>query len=287
MGSPRSSYSRGSGTPRQNSLPIGPTGPTGPTGPIGASVATTGYVHGARVLWLSTSTGSVGDAGQKSAVRDAADTFDITFTGVLGVDITVAGPGGLQTGSAEAASTWYEVHVIADSTAVNPVAALLIPFGTAFSEPGYDKHRRVGWFRNDSSSNFKKYDTSPGLGSRRVYFYDLPWNFLYVLNGGTATVPTTVSCATRAPPNCTLVYLHYRYEPTGNFDDFFVRPTGSTVARIASVWDFQPSVVSTGVSDEVRAGTWCPCDTSQQIDYEVQSAGGPLELSCSGYVDEV
>ncbi|UCC72335.1 MAG: hypothetical protein JSV86_18505 [Gemmatimonadota bacterium] len=273
--------------------PTGPTGATGapgatgPTGPAGPVQYPAGYIHGARLLWLSTSTGSVGDAGQLSAMRDAGDSFDISFTGVLSFDITTSGPGGLQTGSSEAASTWYEVHVIADSLAINPTAALLIPYGTAFSEPGYDKNRRVGWMRNDSLSTFKKFDTMPGLGSRRRYFYDLVYNALYVVSNGTATTPTAISCATRAPPTCTEVWLHYRYQPTGNFDDFFVRPTGSAVARVNSPWDIQPSVASTGVSDEVRCGTPVPCDDSQSIDYAVQSAGGPVWISCSGYTDEV
>jgi len=74
------------------------------------------------------------------------------------IDVSASGANGLDTGS-EASSTWYSIWVIgkADGT----VAGLLHAGGTGVIgdltfPSGYTYARRIGWVRNDGSSNFIK-----------------------------------------------------------------------------------------------------------------------------------
>ena len=55
---------------------------------------------------------------------DSADGTNIVLAGGVNIDITASGVNGLDTGS-EAASTFYAVYVIDDSTGVNAAAGLL------------------------------------------------------------------------------------------------------------------------------------------------------------------
>lgn len=69
------------------------------------------------------------------------------------VDMTVSGAGGLDTG-VEQASKWYAVFIISNNTG-SLVSSLLSLSATAPTLPGgYTLFRRVGWIRNNASSNY-------------------------------------------------------------------------------------------------------------------------------------
>jgi hypothetical protein len=74
----------------------------------------------------------------------------------LSIDLTVSGPGGLDTGS-EASSTWYFAYAIKD-TAVGRFDVVASVTDPATGPTGYDVWRYLGFFRNDSSSNIKPFD---------------------------------------------------------------------------------------------------------------------------------
>jgi hypothetical protein len=245
-----------------------------------------GYVHGFDLRWTGVSTGTVGTGGLLSSCRDSTDTFDIEVSGTLAFNITVSGANGLQSGQVEAPNTWYEVHAIADSTGVNPVACLLIPFGVAFSQAGYDKHRRVGWVRNNGSSNLRKF-LAVGLGSLRWYWWDDDASNLTFLAGGTATSWTTVSCAAFAPPNAEQLEIRYDYAPANTFDDFGIRPVGAaSTSRANTPFNIQPVIDAQTEGQSIRAQMPGLCNSSQQMEYETQS-GGPLSLQVIAFADEV
>jgi hypothetical protein len=99
--------------------------------------------------------------------RDDLDDYDLITAAVLTVDITVD----LDTG-AEAADTWYGIFVIGDSTNQNAVKGLL---STSYDNPtmpaGYDRFRRVGWVRNNGSSDFIVFEQL-GVDQTRLTVYD-------------------------------------------------------------------------------------------------------------------
>jgi hypothetical protein len=227
---------------------------------------------------------TLGVSGEDSLIRDVDDTFDIEFTGTLTAVITTAGAGGLQTSSSEAANTWYQVCVIADSTATNPVAALLIPAGVAFSQSGYDKVRRVGWVRNNGSSNFFKFEAT-GNAIRRRYHYDESTTNLEALNNGNATTWATVSLAAYVPPNGTEYLQQFDFIANAAGDNFSTRPTGSSVAMTGAPFNVSPAVATGG--NEFRGSILATCNSSQSIQYEVTSASDSLDIAVIGFIDEI
>lgn len=92
----------------------------------------------------------------------------------LTTSITSSGANGLDTGS-EASSTWYAIHVITNATG-SLVAGLLSVSASAPTLPtGYTKFRRVGWVRNNGSSNFVAFER---IGDQIYYnFAARPVNF--------------------------------------------------------------------------------------------------------------
>lgn len=85
-------------------------------------------------------------------VYDAAGRGFRLGTVDLTLDLSASGAGGRDTGS-EASNTWYAVHIIYN-TATNTISGLLSTSADAPTMPsGYTFSRRVGWVRNDGSSN--------------------------------------------------------------------------------------------------------------------------------------
>jgi len=90
--------------------------------------------------------------------RDSTNTHTITTTADITADITnPVGALGLDQGT-EASDTWYAVVLIDDTTGVNPPSLILVAeanYPSAMIVPAtHDIFRRVGWLRNDSSSDF-------------------------------------------------------------------------------------------------------------------------------------
>jgi len=72
----------------------------------------------------------------------------------LTVDIAISGAGGLETISSETVDTWYAIHIITDDRGTNVSGLLSVSSTTPTLPTGYTKFRRVGWVRNNGSSNF-------------------------------------------------------------------------------------------------------------------------------------
>ena len=244
-----------------------------------------GFLEEARLTFTSVTVVTVGTAALFTSVRDTTNSFDISFTGTLTADITVAGAGGLDTG-AEAGNTWYAVYVIGDSTAVNAPDVLLSASFTSPTLPaGYDIFRRIGVVRNDSASDFLSF-VQAGHGHDRYYIYfDETAAALNVLTGGSATAFATVALAAFVPPTSVRAYLRITWDPDADGNEVAFRVPGSTVVDVESytivnmgdVPGAQPYIVNR----ELRT------DASQDIEYEVDAALDNVDLSVVGFFDEV
>lgn len=86
-------------------------------------------------------------------VTDASTGQSIALTGVsLTCTITTSGANGLDTGS-EASSTWYSAWVIYNGSTGTTASLMSISATSPTLPSGYTYKRRVGWVRNDASSN--------------------------------------------------------------------------------------------------------------------------------------
>jgi hypothetical protein len=242
-----------------------------------------GYPYGGQMTYVSASQVSIGKAGETSLVRSSANDFDIEWTGVLTGDITVSGAGGLDTGS-EAADTSYAVHVITDKTAVNTPAVLFSLSGTAPTIPsGYDTWRRLGWFRNNSSSDIIPF-TQRGKGVSRRIRYDEDKDNVQVLGGVNATTFTPVDLSAFVPPTAGEVLLRVGFAQgvIGVASDIVqFRHTGSTETDpvFGSGSGTKSAIHNTDMVEVPIAG--------QSVDYKVSSANNSLNVSVAGYTDEL
>ena len=238
-----------------------------------------GFVRGARLSYISASSVSIGTVAKDSFVRDNADSFNHNWAGILTADITISGPGGLQTGSIEAANEWLGVHVIGDTTEVNPIKALLIPDGTAFSEAGYDVNRRLGWVRN-KARNFIRFDQT-GIDSERVVLYDVA-SVQTVLQNGTATSFTPVDLKEFIPPTSQWALCHFEFLGSSASSDFGIKPSNFVNSlRFTAPLISQPSY--TPVGQEVRKVLWTMTDENQSIDYILSSSSSELDIAPAGW----
>jgi hypothetical protein len=178
------------------------------------------------------------------------------------------------------------VLVIADSTGVNAPAALLVPEGTAFSQTGYDVFRRVGYARNNGTSNILKFFQG-GDGNTRFLFYDEPAATLAMLINGNATAFADVSLAAVVPPiGRATVYLGVAFENAGAgtaaTDEILLRPKGSTVATPAI--RMAPGV---GLTQKQKQNMLMFVDATQTLQYQVSAANDAADIAVVGYYDEL
>lgn len=233
------------------------------------------FIEGFRPVFTSYSAISV-SPGVASAVFGQVG-FPVVSSASMPIDITASGAGGLDTG-VEAASTWYAIHVIGDSTGTNPTNAMLSLSPTAPTLPaGYDMFRRVGWVRNDPSSNIIPFIVFGEDNSRIVRWLN-SISFRNILSGGAATVVTLVSAAAFVPPttrNCHLLAYNF----------------GTTLAILVDAAStgpglFDPFIDAVNAEREQDISDF-PTDAAQNVAYQNSGAGGSLSLYIMGYKEHI
>jgi hypothetical protein len=228
-------------------------------------------VNGLVVAWTSVSTVTIG----VGVCRDKTDSFTIRTTAPLLVNIAVAGAGGLDTG-AEAASTWYSVFVIASSTGAVPLAGLLSTGGDnpTLLPAGYDIYRRVGYVRNNPSSDFREF-VSYGQGPERSIQYRDAMSSRQQLTGGAATIVTQVNCGSLIPNS-------------SSFGRFQIAQRGTVGA---SFFDDPTQLLANAQRSLLAGNTACDVEmrvnASQRMAYANAAAGGLVDVWVLGYEEQL
>lgn len=169
--------------------------------------------------------------------------------GLRNVDLTInlgnSGANGRDTGS-EAANTWYAVYVIYNPT-TDTVAGLLSTSGTSPTLPsGYTFARRVGWVRNDGSSNLFR---TRQRGENVNYVIGTnPTAFPVLASGaaGDVTTPTWVAVAVSTAVPSTAVDIDVALSTNGANRIAMVAPNNSYGAHTST--SVPPSIVLSTVS---------------------------------------
>ena len=195
----------------------------------------------------------------------------------------------MDTGS-EAASTWYAVHVIADSTEVETPKAMLSLSATAPTMPsGYDVFRRLGWVRNNSSSNFLRFDQN-GAGGERFYHYDEDRSDMKALTAGTAQSWTDIDLSSFIPPTSRVTYVSWTFDATNINAGCALAPKGSKQATsdvADSMWFIDP-VLDTDPVLLSGLGDWINTDVNRKIQYRLEGSSTPrFWVMIRGFLDEI
>ncbi len=164
--------------------------------------------------------------------RDSANVIDIVLSSGVTINAAVNGINGLDTGTF-AASSWYYVHVIADSSNKKPVGGLLSLSKTAPTLPfGYDSFRLLDAARADGSVHFLPF-YNVGNGSSRKKYWDAS---IQVLNDGTASTLTAIDLSTAVPPiENTPVIINVEFTPATADDKVSFAPAGSTATVLPNI----------------------------------------------------
>ncbi len=244
------------------------------------------FINGWQTAWASNTTLTV-TSGQG---WDSTFTFSISTSDTITIDAATNGLNGLDTGSL-AASKWYAVYVVGDSTGFNPSGCLLslsstspvMPSGTVV-QTTYSLQRLIGWIHTDSSSHFEKF-IQIGAGSQRKYYWiDTPT----ALADGAATTQTAVNLNVGVPPiNFTTVTLNALFQPAtvGNVFDIIIANESSTlntepVGLLTTKENFfQFTALASLVSE---SGT-----PTMEVDYKVTEGTDSLTLFVNSFDFEV
>ena len=225
------------------------------------------FIQGLRLSWVSVTQVTIGagrcaDSTGRQLVRSAS---------TLTVDITASGAGGLDTGS-EANSTWYAVYLIAGPTGI---AGMLSTSATTPTKPaGYPFARRVGWVKNDGSSDLAPFQQSGG-DRNRIYDWNIDKNSLLVLSSGAASTYTSVDCSAYIPSTSINAYCLVLATAGSNW--VFVRP--STLSNATG------AVILCRNDASRNQTTWIRCP-GQALDYHRGTdSSSRINIYILGYED--
>ncbi len=230
------------------------------------------YINGMGLNYVGNTTFTV----NSGACRDNTNSVDISVTATTTtVNTAVNGLNGLDTGSL-AASTWYYVYAIMDTTFNNPSGFILSISASSPTLPGnYQAYRFIGTILTDSSSYIIKF-TQIGNGQSREYFWDTA---ISVLSGGADTSYTAVTLTTGVPPIAnTAVNLNASFTPAVAADIASLRPTGSSATTVLTI---SGVVAAKAQLMQVRLLSAIASSVSK-IDYLVTDSGA-LTLLVLGY----
>jgi hypothetical protein len=246
-----------------------------PDGPDDLAGIRSEYVSAAGVQLSVEAPGGVGK------VVDSSGSAVIDIASGLTADLTVSGAGGLMSGLTEAADTWYALLVIADKSKVNPTALMFVDEANHLAPTlptGYNTFRRVGWWRNNASSNLRK-KLSRGDGRSRFHWYDVEKVNLLALSGGNAIAWTDVILKEWVPPTARMCFIKMAYSPNVAAVRFArIRPKGSTVT-------LPPTQIDT--TQNITTANWfiMVTDSAQIIQFEIAAITGALDIWVVAYWD--
>lgn len=238
------------------------------------------YVNGLQLTWLTGTTMFIG-GGQ---ARDSTDINDILLSPAgCTINVAVQGINGIDQGTI-AASTFYYVYVIGDSTAMDttspgyvPTAGLISLSATNPALPAnYDMFRRIGTVLTSSGSVLLAFRQLRAQAYRKMW-YDTS---ISVLAATAAAAFTAQSLAVAVPPIATEVGFRANLLPNaaGNFVE--LRPTGSSSA--AGYVQMSGDVAAVHHIDTIS----CPCNATPSIDW-VTDAASTVALNVEWYLDPI
>ena len=197
----------------------------------------------------------------------------------LTVDITQSGVNGLDTG-AEAANTWYALLVIYNPTTKAIAGLFTISPSSPTLPAGYTKYRRVGWVRNDASSNFLKF-----YHNGDWWYWDIHHNVLTTQSAATSW--TDVDCSSYVPPTSELfVGTICSRDSDSTATHTFIRRNGS--GENGEDYSELAIAVVGATAVEVRSwGSIFSCDNSQIIEYKNAAGDERAIINILGYYDPI
>jgi len=178
-----------------------------------------GLIAGCKLEFNSTSLVRI----TKGYCRDSTNFDNMFLLADINLDMTVTGSAaGLQV--AEAASTFYDIYVIKDTSNANAVSVWGVPQGTSVVLPStYDRFRYVGSVRNNSSSNIINFICSGNGRDRKLQYRGSSSDLEIYDGGGTANVFTSLNLSSLVPAGVEFLDLQVHLDMDSDSDKIFLQ----------------------------------------------------------------
>jgi hypothetical protein len=240
-----------------------------------------GYIFGLKIANNGTDAANDIDiAGGEAQAESHDNVMTLSGTIVKRLDAAWAvgtNQGGLNTG-AEAANTWYEVHLI-KRTDTGVVDVMFTTTANRTTLPtNYDKQRRIGWIRNDGSSNILAFTQVEDHFTLVTPINDVGVAFTTTLTAVTLTVPPNTIARVRAGGG--------PFTTSGVVGALRFYEAGESTSVAPSTTDGNASL---GLDDSAtyNAGHYdMRVNASSQISHDSTTVGvGALDISTYGWID--
>ncbi len=253
------------------------------------------YINGMRMAYASATTFTVsqGICRNSTNVNDimiglplnvaATQTGELPVDaglGIVTVDITTHGAGGLDNGTI-ALNTFYAVHAVGDSFGIEPGSVII---STSVTDPvlpaGYDMFRRIGFIKTDASVHVLAF-RQEGVTADRWMWWDVA--IATSITSGSSATFATVDASAGIPAmgvNSDAKFL-VAFTPTAAADKLELRPGLSSATNgYARESGSVAAVAKTTIME-------CPIDTpmTDAIDYLV--TGSAVAISVAAYLDQL
>ncbi len=234
------------------------------------------YAYGLTLSWGSNTTLSVA-AGQ---ARDSNNVIDMATTAATTINAAVNGINGLDTGTF-AASTWYYVYMVGDSTNYSSAGFVISLSATVPTLPtGYDSYRRIGCALSDGSTHFLKF-TQTGNATTRDYMWD---STISVLSGGTSATLALVTLTAGVPPLANLpVTFQVSFTPATANDYVSLATPGSSATLLPNLSGVVAAKIQTGQLTQVSGIS----SSVAKIQYINSAASGATSLWVCAFKDAI
>ncbi|MCK4268696.1 MAG: hypothetical protein KAX16_07675 [Actinomycetia bacterium] len=194
----------------------------------------------------------------------------------LTVAITSSGANGLDTGS-EAANTWYSIWVIYNPGTEILASLLSISVDSPTLPSGYTKKRRVGWVRNNASSNFfTTMDLVEGPG-----FHDRGIPVGLDLAETDVTADDTWrdwDISAIIPPGAKTAAIFAKIKNNSVGATFGLRKDLTSGSPIASL------IFTIIASEWAVSDIFCPCSSARKLEYYAANVGWEgIQISIKGW----
>lgn len=246
------------------------------------------YLYGFKQIWLGVNSMQFGTTGITSCAISTDFSYMFMLVGTATTSFT-----DLTTDQSETADTSYEIYRVGDTGGVASDDFLWVSEGTdietvsEFTGGTYDVYRKVGWIRNDDSSDILEH-TCEGIGHDRFYLYWCDKAQTLIVASGSATTFTNIDFSDFVDPTADVIKIRAAFgsdagSSTNNNDELVFRPDGSTIASSASLYTISPGQsMSAGVFFDNQLQV--PCSSAKIVEYLVSDAGdNDAYIYCSGF----
>lgn len=231
-------------------------------------------IYGCTLTWASNSTVTVGVG--ECTISNAAGTIRRMRrnTSTATVNMATSGVGGIDSGSSEAASTWYAVYAVADADATT-FTVICTQEGTALSDVTY--YRYIGSFYNNASSNIANFRWF-GKGASVLFMHDIPISLTTTASNG---VWAELSCIEAIPTSSLVGIFGLTNTKASDGTGLWIRPDGSTWSTGTGNGLFAYYYGSAQRTCALGNGT---VGTAQAIEYQTGNNNpSSMEITCEGF----